>query len=370
MGGVETYFRDLVGALQEVDARNRYYLICHEKYGGSFALSSAGFDFYPNRYAKPSPLWYLRNAVKETVRFDILRPLMNRIQVDLVHHPFSLLNPMGLKAPSVLTFHDMQHEFFPDYFPPHELKARRARFRPSAEQADRIIAISGHVKTSLVERYRIPPDKIDVVHNCCGPQFRVIRDAAPLESARSRYLLDRPFIYYPAASWPHKNHRMLLAALRLLKDRFRFDGRLVLTGIAKHTHGDLVREIARLGLQEDVVHPGYVPCQDLPAFYNLARLMVFPSLYEGFGIPLAEAMACGCPIACSDAAAIPEVAGEAALSFDARSLEQMTESIWRLWTDDALRADLAAKGLERSRLFDRAHMARATVAVYEKAARR
>lgn len=368
MGGGETYFRNLVSSLQDVDTDNDYYLICSEQYVNSFHLSNPNFKPLGCGYTKPSPLWYLRAAIRHTTRVDILSPFMNRLDVDLIHHPFSILQPINHKIPSVLTFFDMHHELFPEYFSPYALKARKALYRPSSEHATRIIAISEHAKKCLVERYEIVPDKIDVVYIGYSPQFRLIKDFDELASVRARYGLYKPFIYYPAATWPHKNHKRLLAAYRLLKDRYTFDGQLVLSGIAMQANDELLVEIGRLGLQDDVTVLGYLPCDDLPCLYNLARLMVFPSLSEGFGIPLLESMACGCPVACSNVTSIPEVVGDAALTFDPGSVEDMAENIWRLWCDDALRLELVVKGLERVKLFNADTMARQTIAVYEKVA--
>jgi len=368
MGGVESYFRGLVSSLQESDPVNDYCLICNSSCLESFALHSPHFTEVSCRYAKPSPMWYLRAAIRHVSRIDLLRPFMNGLKVDLIHHPFSILNPMGHRAPSVLTFHDMLHEFCPEYFSSYEIKARKALYRPSAEQASRIIAISQHAKTCLVERYQIDPNKIDVVYNGYSPQFRIIDDLELRETVRIRYGLHKPFIFYPAATWPHKNHKRLLAALKIMKHSFGFDGQLVLSGIAMRANDAVLEEIGRLGLQDDVKVLGYLPEEDLPHLYNLARLMVFPSLFEGFGIPLVEAMACGCPIACSNVTSIPEVVGGSGQTFDPSSAEDMAHKVWSLWGDDALRHDSIARGLERAKQFDWNRMARQTMAVYEKAA--
>ena len=174
-------------------------------------------------------------------------------------------------------------------------------------------------------------------------------------------------MYYPAATWPHKNHKRLLAALKIMKDRYGFDGQLVLSGIAMQANDAVLEEIGRLGLRDDVIVLGYLPHEDLPCLYNLARLMVFPSLFEGFGIPLVEAMACGCPVACSNVTSIPEVVGDAAVTFDPVSVEDMAEKTWALWSNDSLLRDMKTQGLDRVKLFSWDNMARQTIQVYEKA---
>jgi glycosyltransferase involved in cell wall biosynthesis len=366
MGGVESYFRDLVASLQRVDSENDYRLICNESYLESFQLANPHFKPLACSYCKPSLRWYLRAAIRHLTPVDILRPFVNRLEADLIHHPFSILQPIDHRLPSVLSFMDMLHEIFPEYFSSRDLKARGRLYRRSAEHATRIIAISEHVKYSLVERYAIPSEKIDVVHIGYGPQYQEVVDRCQLESARQRYGLHKPFIYYPAATWPHKNHKRLLAALKLLKDSYRFDGQLVLSGIAMQANNEVLQEIRRLGLQDDIIVLGYLPRVDLPSLYNLARFMVFPSLYEGFGIPLVEAMACGCPIACSNVASIPEVVGDCALTFDPESVEDMAQRIWSLWSNDNLRQELIAKGTERVPRFSLDNMARQTLDVYRK----
>jgi len=368
MGGVETYLRNLLRSLQEVDHINQYSLICDSHYAYELPLANPNFKVLLSNYTKPSFMWFVRGIIRNTVKIDILRPVMNRLKVDVIHHPFSFLNPLSLTIPSVLTFHDMQHEFFPEYFSAYELKVLKEFYRPSAEQATRIIAISEYVKSSLVEKYEIIPDKIDVIYNGYNSQYRIIEDRDGLEKIRSKYALHRPFIYYPAATWPHKNHKRLLTSLKIIKERFAFDGQLVLTGVAMKSNKEVLEDIRHLGLGDTVKVLGYVPYNDLPYLYNLARLMVFPSLFEGFGIPLIEAMACGCPIACSNVTSIPEIAGDAGVMFDPASVEDMAEKVWGLWNNEAMRQELKLKGLERVKRFSWDSTARETIKVYGKVA--
>ncbi len=160
---------------------------------------------------------------------------------------------------------------------------------------------------------------------------------------------------------------MLLAAVGLLKEKYLFDGQLVLTGIAKKSNDEILQEIAMLKLDDAVKILGYIPYEDLPYLYNMARLLVFPSLFEGFGIPLVEAMACGCPIVCSNATSIPEVVGDAGVIFDPFSPEDMAEKIWQLWNDDVKLQDMRIWGMERAKLFSWDNTARQTIEVYRKA---
>ncbi len=364
MGGIETYLRNLVHSLQKIDRENSYVLLCDDHYAKEIQIFNDSFTYKSVNYTQPSFLWLVRGVLRNTTKIDILRPVFNRLKLDIIHHPFTILNPMRTKIPSVLTFVDMQHEFFPQFFSPVDMKMRKEFYRPSAEQATRIIAISGYAKSSLVERYGIPPDKIDVVYLGYDQSYRIYDKEDVLRAMRLKYGLNRPFLYYPGATWPHKNHKTLLAALCIMKTRYRFEGQLVLTGIVKKSYSEILKEIGRLGLEETVKVLGYLPYEDLPYLYNLARALVFPSLFEGFGIPLIEAMACGCPIACSNTTSIPEVVGDAGVFFDPSSPEDMAEKIWQLWNDDDKLREMRARGLERAKLFSWDDTARKTIETY------
>jgi glycosyltransferase involved in cell wall biosynthesis len=230
------------------------------------------------------------------------------------------------------------------------------------------MAISDFTRQSLMDLYGVPAERIDVVHLSCGNEYRECCDQEVLLKIREKYGLVRPFLYYPAATWPHKNHRTLLAALQLLHERYGFDGELVLTGIAMRSHNELLDEIERRGLKDKVRVLGYLPYEELPYLYKLARIMVFPSLFEGFGIPLVEAMACGCPVVCSDVTSIPEVVGDAAVTCDPNSFEDMADKIWTVWNDDGQIEKMRARGLARADLFSWEKTARQTLDVYRRTA--
>jgi len=368
MGGVEVYFGSLLDQLQRLDRNNEYLVLCNRKNQDKIRITNRKFTLRQYDLTRPSLRWFIHRGVRKATGFDFMRPAIDRLRCDVIHHPFTVLNPMGLETPSVLTVVDIQHEFFPEFFSPKILRWRRVAYRRSVAEAVVIIAISEYVKGTLVEKYAADPTKIEVVHIGIGRQFRAVEDPEILRRVSGRYGIGRPFLYYPAATWPHKNHRRLLESMRLLIDRHRFDGDLILTGIAMQHHEEMLRAIDRLDLRDRVKILGYLEKEDLPALYSLARWMVFPSLFEGFGIPLVEAMSCGCPILCSNTTSVPEVAGDAALMFSPDSTEDIAETIRRVWNDESLRCDLREKGFARARLFDEEEMARRTLQLYGKAA--
>ncbi len=321
--------------------------------------------------------WLLRKIKKAVERviigvLKVIRPKQGTrrtagpVAYDMTHFMFTVLPyNADLRVPAILTIVDIQQEYHPEFFSKSDLELRERSYRSSADRADHIIAISTFTGDTLVEKYCIPENKISVVllgYNRNAFK-RLKRDR--VEEFRRKYRLPRGFLFYPAATWPHKNHMNLLRAYKLLKDRNRFEDKLVLTGIKEQNHKAVKNEIIRLGLQGDVIHLGYLPYKDLPLLYNAAKVMVFPSFFEGFGLPVVEAMAVGLPVACSNVTSLPEVAGEAALLFDPASPEDIAEKVSMIYADKGLREELIRRGLERARLFTWENTARKTLKVYE-----
>lgn len=366
VGGVETYFRNLVQYLQRIDTLNNYTILCDEPNIVEFRLTNPRFKTKVCNYRKSSIKRVLRSGLRR-IKVDILRAEPRYLDFDVVHHPFTTMKPEWSIFPSVLTFHDMQQEFYPEFFSPKELRSRMQSYRASAEDATRIIAISEYSKQTLIDRFNISAEKVDVIYQGYSADYRVINDKERLDAIKKKYGLDRPFIYFPAATWPHKNHKNLLIAMQLMKERYRFEGRLVLTGIAQQFHGETLDLIEKYNLVENVSILGYLPYEELPCLYNMARIMVFPSFFEGFGIPLVEAMACGCPVVCSNSTSIPEVVGNAGVLFDPNQPEDMASTIWALWQDDGKIMEMKAAGIERAKFFSWEEAAQKTLDVYSKA---
>lgn len=367
MGGMEIYLKGLVHALQQCDVSNSYQLLCDTHYTNEFPLTNPSFSVNSWNYTRPSWRWLVRGLLRNTLSIDILRSTFNRLDVDIAHHPFSMLNPAKTRIPAVLTFHDMQHEFYPEFFTSFDIWQRRTLYRQSAEEAVRIIAISEHAKNCLIEQYGISAQKIDVIYNGCSPLFHRMDDHTLVQDIRQKYGLSEEFMVYPAAAWPHKNHKGLLQAIKLLRETGRFVGDLVLTGVSVTGDSSVKNEIHALGLEQQVRVLGYLPYEELPVLYNAARLLVFPSLFEGFGIPVVEAMASGCPVACSNRTSLPEIVGDAAVMFDPGSIEDIADAVTRLWNDETLRRGCITRGIDRASLFNWDTTAQKTIATYQKA---
>lgn len=365
MGGVETYLRALVGQLQQLDHDHSYTILCDESNKEEFRLHNPAFTAKVCTYRSKTVRRKIQNILWNTLGIDLLRAKPKYQQLDLIHHPFTTIDKQWWRIPSVLTFWDMQHEFYPNFFSPRELEKRFHTYRPSVANATKIIVSSGFTRDCLVERYGVNINKISVIYTGVSPDCLILPSEDKLSKIRTAYNLDRPFIYYPAATWPHKNHKILLDAFKLLCEYTSFTGDLVLTGIAMQSNDTLMAEIGRLGLAKRVKVLGYLPKEELPCLYHLARIMVFPSLFEGFGIPLVEAMACGCPVICANTTSLPEVIGTAGELFDPASYEELSTLVWKVWNDDDKLSNMRQAGLLRSQLFDWQHTVKQTMDVYK-----
>jgi glycosyltransferase involved in cell wall biosynthesis len=287
--------------------------------------------------------------------------------LDLVHFPRTPSTPRSVVTPSILTFFDMQQEYYPQFFGEDELAARAKTYRPSVDKAMHVIVPSECTRRTLQEKYGVPFDKMTLIPVGVSDSFHR-REAAEVERVRTRYQLPRVFIFYPANPWQHKNHARLMAALTIYRRRYAECPWLVLTG-RLHGEGREAMSLAiAAGVEDRVLDLGFVDLTELPALYSAAALMVFPSLFEGFGIPLVEAMACGCPIAAANATSIPEVTNGAALLFDPFDPEQIAEAIHLALTDADLRSALVAHGYVQLPRFSWKAIASRLVAVYERVA--
>jgi len=344
VGGSETYVRELLRTLgcageldyrvltsaglelgDAADARGRVevtevgaYPFSATTRGRSLAMARAAF--------RPGP-----------IRRD-----MRLGELDAIHFPLSVMLPRVARPPAAATIHDLQHEVFPSFFSRPELAYRRRAYAWTARLSRLVITPSVFVAGTIVERLDVPEGRLRVIHHGLDHD-RFFPDG------RER----QPFLLYPANRWPHKNHERLFQAVALVR-RSRPELRLVLTG-AGH---------AGSALPAGVETRGRVSDEELVDLYRSAFALVFPSLYEGFGTPTLEAMACGCPVASSTAGALSEVVGDAAALFDPGSAEAIADGIERALTE----ASLPDRGVAHAARFTWAASARAHEAVYRELA--
>jgi glycosyltransferase involved in cell wall biosynthesis len=344
VGGSETYVRGLLGEYatgvdEVVVLANRHVMAAYRDFErGPVRLHHVSSYRPGDRTATRALAMATAAARPRAAARDVPEGL------DLVHYAVTVPIPeTGL--PRVVTLHDLQHRDLPQLFPRGERAYRRWAYDGAARRADAVVTSSEFSKRRIVELLGVPAERVAAVpfgidHARFGPEG----EAGPVEALG----LPPRFALYPANLWPHKNHELLIEALALVPDR---ELALVLTGQAYGRLDALMRRARELGLGERVRHLGHVPHDALPALYRRATALVFPSLYEGFGAPPLEAMACGCPVAASNRASLPEVCGDAALAFEPDSAESIAAALERVTSDEDLRRQLRSAGLGRARTF-------------------
>jgi glycosyltransferase involved in cell wall biosynthesis len=291
---------------------------------------------------------------------SLLPALAARARVQLLHSMASTA-PLWGPFTRVTTVHDLIYAHFPDAHPGIREKGMRVLVPLAARRSERVIADSGSTRDDLVSLLGIPSDRIDVVPLGVG----AVQRAAPLgeREVRSRFDLgERRVLLSLSAKRPHKNIAALIGALARIPAGER--PLLVLPGYATWHESELRERIERAGVAADVRLCGWVSSEELEGLWAIAEAFVFPSLYEGFGLPVLEAMARGVPVACSDASSLPEVAGKAALMFDPRDQSQIAAALERLLKDRELQGRLRALGRARAQLFTWERTARLTLASY------
>jgi glycosyltransferase involved in cell wall biosynthesis len=284
------------------------------------------------------------------------------VGVDLLHVT-GFDAPLWKPCPVVLTVHDLIGLLFPTSLPPVS-RFYWSRWLPRAiHWADRIITDSEHTQRDLNRLLGIPAECVEVIYLGVNEAFQSLQDQAALETIRQRYSLPMGIILYVGTLEPRKGLDTLIAAYGTLAADAPHD--VVIAGKRGWYTEPLFQQVEALGLGQRVHFTDYIPDEDLPALYNLAHLFVYPSRYEGFGLPVLEAMACGVPVVCTNAASVPEIVGDAALLVPPDDVEALAAAMRRVLDDRVLEAELVARGLERARSFTWEETARRTVQIYE-----
>jgi len=343
MGGMEIYARRVVERLGKVGRPDDRFLVFidERKRDAMPAVPDSNVELVPLDTAGPLKRGEIGPWLKEQFESSGARSML---------FPLNLVFPLDLELPVVVTMFDIQHEYFPEFFPAEELESRRARYRPSAEKAGIVLTISEFCKRQLTGKFRLPESRVRVAHLAAGPQFRP-RAQDTIARVRQEYGLLERYLYYPAAAWPHKNHAFLFAVVKALWAAGR-PIELVLSTYVSDAADELRSLACKQGLATGQVRfLGTVPDDVLPAIYAGATALVFPSLYEGFGIPLVEAMSCGCPVISSPRGALSEVGGDAPLLVDPEDVAAWVGAVESVMDDEGVRAGLVAAGLERAKKF-------------------
>ena len=338
--GVGTYVRNLLRYLSRIDRTTEYVLLCRREDCG--VEEELGENFRA----------VVEDAPGYSVREQISVPIaLRREGVDLFHAPHYVLPPLT-PCKSVVTIHDCIHLRFPQYLPNRLGYAyARASLWTAAHRSDRVLTVSDASKRDILRYFRIPPSKIDVIYNAIDERFGETPAEEEVARVRERYQLNDPFVLYAGNIKPHKNLERLIEAFHTLR-RGGFDEvKLLIIGDEISKYAALRRAVHKYKLHKHVRFFGFVPDRTLAALYRLAAVFVFPSLYEGFGLPPLEAMASGTPVITSNVSSLPEVVGDAAILIDPYEPDAIAEAMRRVLTEPALRDALRAKGLARVKEF-------------------
>jgi len=358
--GIGRYTRGLVAGLAEIDRENQYTLF-------SAGETPSVRDWPANFHLRTStipPRWL-------TVGWHRLRlPIPVELlagDCDLYHSPDFALPPLR-RARGLVTIHDLSFLRVPECADPG-LRAFLEKAVPAAVlRARRILADSENTRKDLIEILRVDPDRISVVTPAVEPRFRREDTVARLDEVRARYGLPARFILGLGTLEPRKNFTGLIAAYSQLVRETGLPHALVIGGKPGWLYEDIYRQAQQEDLAGRVLFPGFAADEDLPALYSLADVFAFPSLYEGFGIPVLEAMACGTPVVTSNNSSLPEAAGSAALMVEATDATELAEAIAKVLNDNELRRRMIAAGYEQASRFTWQRSAQALLEAYERAA--
>jgi glycosyltransferase involved in cell wall biosynthesis len=338
--GIGTYIRNVLLGLARLDQSTEFIALCRPT--DVEAITELGPNFRAiaeaaRPYSLGEQVWIPLSLVRE--------------RAHLLHEPHYVLPP-ATRCRSVVTIHDCIHLMFPQYLPGRLAHAyARMSMWSAVWKSDHILTVSEASKRDILRFFDIPAEKVAVIYNAIDERFLAPADEERMDLIRQRYQLDHPFLLYVGNIKPHKNLERLIEAFGQVRAGGLDDLRLVIIGDEISKYPSLRQSVHRHRLDKFVRFLGFQPYDTLAAFYRLARAFVFPSIYEGFGLPPLEAMACGVPVVTSNVSSLPEIAGNAAILIDPYEPASIAEGIRSAVTDDALRARLIERGFARAREF-------------------
>ena len=338
--GIGTYVRNILRYLGRIDRENEYVLLCKPSDCDTVRAYGENFRALPETAGNYS--------VMEQVRVPIA---LKRAGADVFHAPHYVLPPL-LPCPSVVTIHDCIHLMFPQYLPNKFAYAYARTFMTiAARRSSKVLTVSEASKRDILRFFHIPASKVEVVYNAIDDRFDREPEIEDVMRVRERYQLNDPFLLYAGNVKPHKNIDRAIEAFAKLRARGFDRLKLLIIGDEISKTPQLRRMVHRHQLHREVRFLGFVPDATLAVLYRLADVFVFPSLYEGFGLPPLEAMASGTPVVTSNVSSLPEVVGDAALLVDPEDAEAIAGAVQRILTDADLRRSLTQKGLGRAHEF-------------------
>lgn len=358
-GGIGRYVREMMHALADVDQINQYSLFYASKSKAAPGMLALP-DNFRIRHLPVHDIWLAR--IWQRIRLPVPVELITGA-VDIYHSPDFTLPPTLQGVPTLLTVHDLSFLRDPESASPGLRGYLEIAVKRSVRLATHVLADSQSTKDDLIGLYSTPENKITVLYPGVSSDFRPIMEPAKLRQVRKRYKLgEEPFVLSVGTLQPRKNHLTLIKAFELALGDSEYN--LVLAGGKGWSYEEVYDLVESRGLQNRVLFPGFVAEDDLSALYSSANILAFPSLYEGFGLPVLEAMACGLPVIASSVSSLPEVTGNAALLVDPSNVEDMADAMLKLVENVDLRKSLRNKGFKRVEQFSWYTSAKTLLGVY------
>ncbi|MBT63402.1 MAG: hypothetical protein CML13_09355 [Puniceicoccaceae bacterium] len=381
-GGIQQVVIGLAQGLSQLDlAGNRVTFLLlegHTAWLEPFLPEQATIACVPTSSAAPSSGGFLARVKafvrdhfghlfgQSSIQIPAEPAIVKELNPDLIH--FVHQNCFRTDRPFLYTPHDLQHEYYPEYFTKRTVMVRRYLYKYYAERASAVVCISKACQQDVVKYLGVSADKCPVIYNAPVTEGYDQPEDSVLDSVRAKYALPRSFFFYPARSYPHKNHIALVRAVAQLRDAGTVVQVVCSGAPTPYFKQTVLPLIESLQLQSQFHFVGFVSTSELNALYALATALVFPSQFEGFGLPLIEAMRAGLPVMCSNNSALPEVVGEAALTFEAEDVVEIATHLHNLWEDMSLRERLICKGLEHAKLFNWQRSAAQYLKLYDRLA--
>jgi glycosyltransferase involved in cell wall biosynthesis len=358
LGGNESYAVNLIEALAQIDSANHYTI---------YITTAEARERFQGRW----PNFKVRATLPHTplIRIPLtLSAELRKNPVDVLHVQFTA--PPFCPCPVVVSIHDLSFEHLPQTFKRRSRTQLRLTVRHSARRAARIISLSEHGRRDIIETYGITAERVSAIPLAAPAHFAPVQDNRELQRVRHNYGIDGDYILTVGSIQPRKNLARLVQAYASLRGNKSADKlpKLVLVGKSGWLYDETLRALKETGVADTVVLTGYVPQEDLPALYSGALCFVYPSYFEGFGLPPLEAMKCGAPVIVGNKTSLPEVVGDAALTVDPFDVEAIASAMQRVIESPALREELSIKGRARAETFDWRETARKTLAIYQEVA--
>lgn len=363
-GGIPRYTYNLVKYFaRELNAQNEYFLYLSDRdYSNLLELQRSKRIIFQECTAGIPWVLYKHLLLSRQLRSD---------KIDLFHSPTPTL-PVAKTCKYVMTVHEVSYELYPDWYPKRERLYWSLGLGHAIRNADKIVVDSQSTRNDIIRFHKVPEDKVKVIYLGVDlKSFRPIHNCEMLEAVKKHYSIDKPFVLYVGMMFLKRNIPRLLQAFKKLKEKYQMPHKLVLAGPNAPGHSINVSLLAQeTGLSKEVIHIDALFGEDpiLPILYNAAELFVYPSLYEGFGLPPLEAMACGTPVIASNTSSLPEVLGNAGIMVNPYDVDALAEAMHTVLSDEHLQLNLRTAGLKRCRTFSWEKTAQETLNVYNEVA--